>query len=439
MDILLKHHKEACKVMPGGVNSSIRVNKALGTHLYLSGSEGSILKGLNGKSYIDMCCAHGAGLLGNAHPAVKNAMQKAMDFGFANAFETIHHKTLAEKVCKYIPCSDKVRFVSSGSEATMHLIRVCRAFTGKKKIIRIEGHFHGYHEMIYIGGQPPKEEFPRNRIKPYIESPGIPEEFAELIIPIPFNDREALDEAFEKHGKDVAMVILEPVNFNTGGIKPEPGYLEYLREITKREAALFFFDEIQSSFKKSIGGAQQDFGVIPDVCTIGKALGGGLPLSAMCGRDDIMSTIRPVGNTQHSGTFNAHLVPILAGLAFMEEAEKPEFYPQLEKIGQQLYSGIQRIIESHSLNMVLMHHGARFNIVLGRTTPPKRYEDTFTHERPVMLKFIRGCFDRGVYFHDYGGGPSHHGFSIQHTREDIDKVLNVMEEVLVSLKKEDLL
>jgi glutamate-1-semialdehyde 2,1-aminomutase len=439
MNRLTQHHERACRVMPGGVNSSTRLNNAIKTPLYVSGGEGCILKGLDGVSYIDMCCAHGAGLLGNAHPAVKEAVKKAVDFGFANSMETIYHTILAEKVCKHIKCADKVRFVGSGSEATMHLIRACRSFTGKKKIIRIEGHFHGYHEMIYIGGQPPKEEFLNNRTKPFVESPGIPEEFAKYIIPVPFNDKEAMEEAFEKHGKDVALVILEPVCYNSGGLKPEPGYLEYLRKITSREGAILFFDEIQSSFKKSIGGAQQDFNVTPDVCTIGKSLGGGLPLTAMCGRSDIMDMFKPVGNTQHSGTFNAHLVPIMTGLAFFNEAEKPDFYPRLEKLGEQLYSGIQRIIDDYDLNMVLMHHGARFNLVLGRKTPPKRYEDTFTHDKKVMLRFIRECFNKGVYYHDYGGGPAHHGFSIQHSEEDIDKVLNVMESALSALKKEGLL
>ncbi len=438
MNSQMLQYLKASEVMPGGVNSSVRFNKAIGTPFYVSRGEGSILYDLDNKPYIDMCCAHGAGLLGNAHPAIKKAMQKTMDIGFVNAFETEYHEMLARKVCNCIPCADKVRFVNSGSEATLHLIRVCRAFTGRKKIIRIEGHFHGYHELIYIGGQVPQSEFPQNRIRPYIESPGIPEEFAQLIVPIPFNDKAAFDAAVERHGKDTALLILEPINFNSGGIMPEPGYLEYVREVTAREGILLFFDEIQSSFKKSIGGAQQDFGVIPDVCTIGKALGGGLPLSAMCGRYDIMNTVKPVGKTQHSGTFNAHLVSVMAGLAFMEEAEKPDFYPTLEKLGKQLFSGIDHIIKELNLNLVLMHHGARFNLVFGRTTPPQRYEDTFTHKPETMLRFIRDCISKGVYFHDYGGGPSHHGFSIQHTKEDLNRTLNVMEDVLLAMKKENL-
>lgn len=439
MDLIKAQYEKASKVLPGGVNSSIRFSKARGLPMYVSKAAGSKFRDLNGKEYIDMSCAHGAGLLGNASPLVDEAIKKAMALGYANSFETVYHEELARKVCECIPCADMVRFVGSGSEATLHLIRVCRAFTGKKKIIRMEGHFHGYHEMIYIGGQPPREAFPQNRVRPYIESPGIPEEFAELIVPVPFNDRAALDEAIGKHGSDTAMVILEPINFNTGGIKPEPGYLEYVREVTRREGILLFFDEIQSSFKKSVGGAQLDYGVTPDVCTIGKALGGGLPLSAFCGREEIMRTVKPVGTTQHSGTFNAHLISVMAGLAFINEAKKPYFYDTLEARGARLEDGVNRLIRELDLNMVINRHGSRFNLVFGRKTPPKRYEETFTHEPALMLEFLRGTTEHGVYFHDYGGGPSHHGISIAHTEKDVDNVLASVEDVFKGMKKNGLL
>ncbi|HHU78893.1 MAG: aspartate aminotransferase family protein [Caldicoprobacterales bacterium] len=426
----------AKKSMPGGVNSSTRLNRAIGLPFYAAEGKGSHVKSIEGKDYIDMCCAHGAGLLGQAHPAIDEALQKATSMGYLNSFETEYHEELAAKVCNAIPCADKVRFCSSGSEATLHLIRACRAYTGKKKIMRVEGHFHGYHELIYIGGQPPKDKFPDNRVRPYIESPGIPDEFADLIIPIPFNDPFALEQAIIEHGHETAALIMEPVNYNTGGIKPKSGYLELVRSLTAEAGIVLFFDEIQSSFKKSLGGAQKDFGVVPDVCTIGKSLGGGLPLSAFCGKSEIMDLYQPVGTVQHSGTFNAHLVPILAGLAFLNEAEKPYFYPRLQELENQFHDGINRIIEEHDLNMVVPHHGARFNILLGRRTEAARYEETFCHNRETMFKFIKGCFDRGVYFHDYGGGPSHHGYSIQHTAEDIDNVLQVMEEVLADLREE---
>ena len=429
-------YQRAREVMPGGVNSSVRFNKALNMPFYVSKAKGSKLWDIEGKEFLDMCCAHGAGLLGNAHPAVDEALRKAADIGYVNALETEYHEELARLVCESIPCADRVRFCSAGSEATLHLIRVCRAFTGKDKIIRIEGHFHGYHELIYIGGHPPKSAFPQNRTVPYIESPGIPKEFAQLIIPVPYNDRAALQVAIETFGHETALLILEPVNYNCACIKPEPGYLEFVREITQEAGIVLFFDEIQSAYKKSMGGAQIDFGVIPDVCTIGKSLGGGLPLSAFCGRAEIMGMYQPVGPVQHSGTFNAHLVPVLVGLAFMEEAAKPDFYPKLQALEKHFHNGIQQIIEDNDLNLVVPYHGARFNILLGRKTPALRYEDTFCHDNQLFLKILKACWENGVYFHDYGGSPVHHGYSIQHSIEDIDQVLNVLETVLKRYKEE---
>jgi len=431
---LKDHHERAKRVLPGGVNSSTRVNQALGTPFYASHASGSQVWDIQHRQFLDMNCGHGAALLGHGHPAIDEAMRKASRLGYANCYETEYHEELARKVCQHIPCAERVRFCSAGSEATLHMIRACRAYTGREKVLRIEGHFHGYHEMIYIGGHPPQEKLQQNRAHPYVESPGIPEAFADLIIPIPHNDPDALRQAIEQHGHTIAVTIIEPVNFNCGCIMPQPGYLELLRELTHQAQIVLFFDEIQSAFKKSPGGCQADFGVIPDVCTIGKSLGGGLPLSAFCGSAAIMDLYQPVGPVQHSGTFNAHLVPILTGLAFMNEMEKPAFYAHLSDLEARFHAGIDRIIATNDLNIVVPHHGSRFNVILGRRDAPQRYEDTFCHDNQIMLDLIRGCWDRGVYFHDYGGGPIHHGYSVAHTREDIDTALNVLEEVFASLK-----
>lgn len=429
-----EQYDKASKVMPGGINSSTRFLKTIGLPFYASHGKGSSIIGVDGREYVDMCCAHGAGLLGNGHPAIDQALRKAGEIGYVNAFETVYHEELASIVVATVACADKVRFCSSGSEATMHMIRACRGYTGKDKIIRIEGHFHGYHEMIYIGGHPPRSEFHRNRIRPYIESAGIPRQFAELIIPIPYNDREALEEAIRKHADETALVILEPVNFNCAGIRADKQYLQLVRKLTRENNIILFFDEIQSAYKKSFQAAQNELGVIPDVTTIGKSIGGGLPLSGFCGRKEIMDCYAPLGAVEHSGTFNAHLVPILSGLAFMKEASAPDFYPTLQKIENRFHEGIEQIIEKHNLNMVVPHFGARFNILLGRKTPAKNYEETFCHDSQVLLSIFKDCLEKGVFFHDYGGGPAHHGYSIQHTSEDIDYVLQVLEDTLAKYK-----
>lgn len=209
-----------------------------------------------------------------------------------------------------------------------------------------------------------------------------------------------------------------------------PGYLELLRKLTRETGVLLFFDEIQSAFKKSPGGAQQDFGVVPDVCTVGKSLGGGMPLSAFCGRADVMDAFKPVGSVQHSGTFNATLIPVLAGNAFLDEIRRPGFYDRLEQLGARFHAAVDEMIHRLGVNMIVPHHGFRFNFVLGRRTPAQRYEDTFCHDPAVMLKIFRSCWKRGVYFHDYGGSPCHHGFSVQHTEDDIDSVVSILEDTL---------
>ncbi len=428
-------YRKASQVIPGGVNSSTRLNRALGMPFYASRAAGSHVWDVEGRKYVDMNCAHGAALLGHAHPLLQEALKTATTCGYLHSYETEYHEQTARKVCEYIPCAERVRFCSSGSEATLHLIRVCRAYTGKSKIIRVEGHFHGYHELIYIGGHPPHDRLGENREQPYVESTGIPQAFADLIVPIPFNDIEVLRETIDHHHKDAAMLILEPVNYNCGCILPDPDYLETARKLTREAGILLFFDEVQSSFKKSKGGAQEDYGVVPDVCTIGKSLGGGLPLSAFCGRAEVMDLYQPTGPVQHSGTFNGHLIPVLSGLAFLSEIGKQSFYAHLQNLEARFHQGMDRIIESLGLNMIVPHHGARFDFLLGRTTPARRYEDTFCHNNETMLAILRGCWKRGVYFHDYGGAPVHHGYSIQHTPDDIDTVLNVLEDTLKEEEK----
>ena len=420
------------RVLPGGVCSSTRLNQGLGHPVYVERADGGRFTDVDGREYVDMSCGHGAALLGHGHPAVCHALERAAGLGVCCAADMSHHIDLAEVICRLVPCAERVRFTNSGTEATLHALRLCRAVTGRDKIIRFTGHFHGYHEYTYIGGHPPPEEM--NRASQFRESAGIPEEMSRFIVSLPFNDLEAVARAIEQHRGEVGTVILEPVNFNSGGILPQPGYLEGLRQLTAENDLLLFFDEIQTSFKKSAGGAQQDFGVTPDICTIGKALGGGMPLSAICGPAEIMDRFKPVGDVQHSGTFNAPLASILAGLAFCREIARPEFYPELLSAAAGFHERLDEVIQRLGVPVQTPRHGARFGLLLGVDREPQNYSDTFPHRRDLMLAFVRQTAARGVYFHDYGGGPCHHGFSAAHTGADLDRVLEVVEEVLADMK-----
>lgn len=420
------------QVIPGGVCSSTRLNQALGWPIYVVSAEGSRFTDVDGNGYIDMCCSHGAGLLGHGHPAIRQAIRDVADAGICCSFDGPRHVELARKLCEMIPCAERVRFTNSGTEATLHALRVCRAYTGRDRIIRFTGHFHGYHEYTYIGGHPPREAL--DDPAQYRESPGIPEPMSRFVIPIPFNDIDAAEAAISTHASDAGTVILEPVNYNSGCVLPEPGYLQALRELCDEHGMLLFFDEVQSSFKKSPGGAQEDFGVIPDICTIGKAVGGGVPLSAICGRAEIMDRYKPAGDVQHSGTFNAHLLSIMAGLAFCSQIEAPDFYPTLLQTCEWFAGELDGIIAELGVPVVAPYHGARFGILMGLEAPPRNYVDTLAHRADITLAFIREAFARGVYFHDYGGGPCHHGFSAAHTRDELTRVLDVCRESLAAVK-----
>ena len=420
------------QVLPGGVCASTRLNQALGHPLYLSKAEGPRLIDLDGRSFLDMSCGHGSALLGHGHPAVCQALIQAAELGICSSGDMTYHIELAEELCRLIPCAERVRFTNSGTEATLHALRLCRAVTGRDKIIRFTGHFHGYHEHTYIGGHPPQDQLENAGL--FRESPGIPEPMTQFIIALPFNDLEAVEKTLKERADEVATVILEPIDFNSGGILPQPGYLRGLRELTSKYGVLLFFDEIQSAFKKSTGGAQQDFGVVPDICTIGKCLGGGLPLSAICGPAELMDRFKPVGDVQHSGTFMAPLPCILGGRAFIREVTRVEFYPELLEKAEYFYARFDEMIARLEIPVQAPRHGARFGIMMGLEQEPVDYRDALLHRVDLMLEFIRQAAKGDVYFHDYGGKPCHHGFSAAHTRADLDQILGVMEDAFATIR-----
>ena len=424
-------YARAREVIPGGVCASVRLNQALGKPVYISEARGSRFTDVDGREYIDMCCSHGAALLGHGHPDVQAALHQAAELGMCCSFDTPYHAQLAEMLCDMVPCAERVRFGNSGTEATLHALRLCRAHSGRDKVLRFVGHFHGYHELIYIGGHPPAEHM--DNPSEYIESAGIPQQMSRFIVAVPFNDLSAVEEALRTHD-DIGTIILEPVNYNSGCILPQDGYLRGLRDIATEHGVVLFFDEIQSGFKNSPGGAQEYFGVLPDICTIGKAVGGGLPLSAICGRAEIMDRFRPEGDVQHSGTFNAHLVSIMGGLAFCRLAQRPDFFPCLRRKVAKFHQELDEIIQDVGVPVVTPYHGARFGLLMGLTEPPSNYRETLGHRTDIMLAFVRETFARGVYFLDYGGGPCHHGFSAVHSDQDLDRVLEVMQEALSAVR-----
>lgn len=428
---LQQFYERGRAVLPGGVCSSTRFNKAWQKPVYAVRAKGSRFWDIEGREFLDMSMSHGGSLLGHAPECLKQVFEQAWELGVMCSLDTELHIKLAEELCRLVPCAERVRFTSSGSEATLHALRLCRAVSGRDKIIRFRGHFHGYHEFTFIGGHPPADQLEAQ--PPYRESSGIPLALAELVIAAEYNDADALEQILERHQHEVGTILIEPVDFNCGCILPEPGFLERARELADQYQMVLFFDEIQSFAKKSPGGAQQDFGVTPDLCTIGKSLGAGLPLSAIAGKAELMDRFQPVGDVAHSGTFNGPLPSILAGLAFVQEIQQPAFWEKINSLGERLYSGLAEIAQNSPVPVRFQHHGSRFGMIFGTREPVINYQQSLCHDRQQMLAFCRETTARGVYFHDYGGGACHHGYSSAHTLPEIDQVLNVVNDSLQAL------
>ena len=427
-DQLADLYQRGANALPGGVCSSTRFNQAWGKPVYATRAKGPRFWDVAGREFLDMSMSHGATLLGHAPDCLRDVFEKTWEAGVLCSLDTPFHIELAEKLRDLVPCGERVRFTGSGSEATLHALRLCRAASGRDKIIRFHGHFHGYHEFTFIGGHPPADQL--EATPPYRESAGIPAAMAELIVAVEYNNPAALERAIAEHGDDVGVILIEPVDFNCGCILPEPGFLELARRLADEHGMILFFDEIQSFAKKSPGGAQQDFGVVPDICTIGKSLGAGMPLSAIVGKAELMDRYKPVGDVAHSGTFNAPLPAILAGLAFVETISAPAFWQHMEMLGEKLYAGLEEIAQRSPVPVRFQHHGNRFGIIFGTREPVTNYRQSLVHAPAQMLRFCRETTERGVYFHDYGGGACHHGYSLAHEPSDIDTVLSVMEDSL---------
>lgn len=422
--------KIAQDYLPGGVDATVRMNRILKRPFYISRGDGSHLYDLESKSYLDFCMSHGASLLGHNHPAIVAAVKRALDLGVICSYETTFQVNLAKKITQMVPGAELVRFAGSGTETISHALRLARSVTGREKIIKFEGHFHGYSDDLYFSSAPPlKDAGPVNHPYSYPQSAGIPKQNSERIIIVPFNDPSALQMAFEKHGADVAALIMEPVNYDSCCIIPKPGFLQLCRQLCDKYGALLFFDEVLTAFRMAPGGAQQYFGVIPDIAVLGKAIGGGMPISAITGKREVMSQLRPGGNSEHSGTYIAHLTAVLASLAALEQYSQADFYPKLERLGSIFYGGFQEIIKHSRIPVQLQFVGARFGILFGISEEVTNYRQAAQQDYKLFDRFVAGCLDRGLYFHI----SPHHGFSTAHTEEDIHQSLNIIEEVFKTL------
>jgi len=426
-------YQSAQQHLIGGAGAGGRYHPLLKRPLYLARGKGSRFWDVDGKEYIDFFTGSGANFLGHDHPAIRRAIQEALDVGVICNGETEYHSKLATLVSDAVPCAEKVRFANSGTEATMGAIRIARGYARKPKILKFEGHFHGMHDYLWwncsAGVGAIRED---GTVAPLPDSDGMPDAIADLVVVVPFNDLAVFERAVATHRHELAAVILEPISYNMGCIPADPEFLKGVRRICTEHGLVLIFDEVLSGFRMCRGGAQEYYGVTPDLCTLAKALGGGVPIAAVCGKTDVMSVLNPVGHTIMSGTYTGHLTAVMPAIACQRELAKPEFYAHITRLADRLYSGIREALKVTGVPGVLQGIGARFGLYLGLTEPVRNYRQAVKTNREMEVKFILGCVTRGLYIHDYGH-TMHHGFSSQHTMQDIDGALNIIEDSLRDL------
>jgi glutamate-1-semialdehyde 2,1-aminomutase len=415
----------AQKLMPGGVSSPVRAFKSVGGQpIVFDRVQGAYAWDVDGNKYIDYVGTWGPAICGHTHPEVISALQEALHKGTSFGAPCVLENVLAEMVIDAVPSIEMVRFVNSGTEACMAVLRLMRAFTGREKLIKFEGCYHGHADMFLVkaGSGVATLGLP--------DSPGVPKSATVSTLTAPYNDLEAVKTLFAENPEQIAGVILEPVVGNAGFIPPDAGFLEGLREITRENGALLVFDEVMTGFRIAYGGAQQKFGITPDLTTLGKVIGGGLPVGAYGGRKDIMSMVAPAGPMYQAGTLSGNPLAMTAGIKTLELLQKPGNYEYLEKITKKLADGLLQIAKETGHEACGGSISAMFGLFF-TAGPVHNYEDAKKCDTAKFGRFHRGMLEQGVYL-----APSQFeaGFtSLAHTEEDIDRTLAAAKTVMSQL------
>jgi glutamate-1-semialdehyde 2,1-aminomutase len=426
---------DATLYLPGGVGASARYNPSLGRAVHVQKAAGCRIWDTEGREYIDFNLAHGAAFLGYNHPVIRTAYERSLEIGLVSGYEIDAHAELARTITETVPCAERVRYANTGSEGTMIALRLARAHTGRSKILKFWGHFHGLYDYVMYNSHEPTVAMPPGEyVTPVRESAGMPAELDDLVLVVPWQDEVALERALREHGEQIAAIIMEPINYNQGCIVAEPSYHRFVREQATRHGCVLIYDEVLSAFRTGPDCAQGYYGVTPDLCVLGKAVAAGAPLAVVAGSAEIMNQVAPLGGVAQSGTFTGNPPAVLSALGSITEYRRAGFYDHIDAITTQLYSGLTDVFSRAGIPARVQGLGARFGIFFGRTESVDRLEDTFDRDQELTGRFIRACAAAGVYFHDYGSlVVGHHGVSAAHTRQDIGEALNRIESAVSHL------
>lgn len=424
---------EAQKSLVGGVSSSFRYNPFTGKPMYLSKAHGAFIYDLDGNQFTDFFMGHGACTLGHNRAEISAAMKRVFDIGFFAEFDHPLTGELAKKIVEHVPCAEQVRYVNSGSEATLLSLRLARGYTGRKKIVRVDGHFHGGHDYALLNNLAAFIDF-NNRGSGLSNirhsSAGIPVNVDDTLYVIPWNNAEAFEKLAREKGHEIAAILMNPIDYNNGCIGSSTEYLQAVRKICDEHGIVFIIDEILSGFRTGISCGHGYYGVMPDLCMLGKALTNGVPLAAIAGKKKITDKIMdPIDPVVAGGTFSGNLFGCAAGIEAMKIMEQPGFFEAWLKRVDNFYAQLQAIFDETDFPAIVQGIGCTFGIYVGTREPVRNYHDIAERTNPELRKaFFSKCIEKGLYFH------TDFTVSAQHDESLLARSLDILRDVTHEVK-----